>query len=246
MERISKTRATVILLLLVVALGFFAFKLYDLQIIETGGSTNNQATFTTLTRVKAARGDILDKNGNLLVSNRASYDLIINHYVLLNASGTNQNLLRLVKRCEEAKIEYDEHFPISQERPFTYTLDQQNATWQNHFQTFLQYMGGLDSDITAPLLVQKLRDKYDIPAEWTDDEARKVIGILYEMTLRKCVGSLPTFVFIADANDQELSAIVELNIPGMKVEASTVREYDTKYAAHILGYVGAVDAEQWE
>ncbi len=246
MERISKNRAVIILLLFAVVLGFFAFKLYDLQIIETGGSTNNQATFTTLTRVKASRGHILDKNGNLLVSNRASYDLIINHYVLLNASGTNENLLRLVKRCEEAGIEYTEHFPISKERPFTYTLDQQNAIWQDHFQTYLDYMKGLDSDITAPLLVQKLREKYDIPEEWTDDEARKVIGILYEMTLRKCVGSLPTFVFLADASDEALSAIVELNIPGMKVEASTVREYNTKYAAHILGYVGAMNAEQWE
>ena len=246
MERISKLRATIVLLIFAVILGFFALKLYDLQIIETGGSTDNQATFTTLTRVKAARGDILDKNGNLLVSNRASYDLIINHYVLLNADNTNQNLLRLVKRCEETGIEYTEHFPISQERPFTYTLNESNAIWQSHFQTFLNYMGGLDSDITAPLLVEKLRDKYDIPAEWTDDEARKVIGILYEMTLRKCVSSLPTFVFLTDASDEELSAIVELNIPGMKVEASTVREYNTKYAAHILGYVGAMNTEQWE
>jgi len=246
MERISKTRALIVLLFFAVVLGFFVLKLYDLQIIETGGVTNNQTTFTTLTRVKAARGDILDKNGNLLVSNRASYDLIINHYVLLNSNGINENLLRLVKRCDEAGIEYTEHFPVSKERPFTYTLDQQNAIWQGHFQTYLEFMKGLDSDITAPLLVQKLREKYDIPTEWTDDEARKVIGILYEMSLRKCVGSLPTFVFIEDADDAELSAVVELNIPGMKVEASTVREYNTKYAAHILGYVGAMNADQWE
>ena len=246
MERISKTRALIVLLLFAFVVGFFAFKLYDLQVIETGGSTNNEETFTTLTRVKAARGDILDKNGNLLVSNRASYDLIINHYVLLNAKGTNENLYRLVKRCEEAGIEYTEHFPVSLERPFTYTLDQQNAVWQGYFQTYLEFMKGLDSDITAPLLIQKLREKYELPPEWTDDEARKVIGILYEMSLRKCVGSLPTFVFLADANDEELSAIVELNIPGMKVEASTVREYNTKYAVHILGYVGAMNADQWE
>ncbi len=246
MERITKVRATIALALFAVVLGFFALKLYDLQIIETGGSTNNQATFTTLTRVKATRGHILDKNGNPMVSNRASYDLIINHYVLLTANGTNDNLLRLVKRCEEAGIEYTEHFPISQERPFTYTLDQQNPIWQDRFQIFLNYMEGLDSDITAPLLVEKLRDRYKLPAEWTDDEARKVIGLLYEMTLRKCVTSLPSFVFITDATDEELSAIVELNIPGMKVEASTVREYNTKYAAHILGYVGAMNAEQWE
>ena len=246
MERISKLRATIILVAFVLLLAAFSLKLYDLQIIETGGSTNNQATFTTLTRVKAARGDILDKNGNLLVSNRASYDLIINHYVLLTASNTNQNLLRLVERCEEAGIEYTEHFPVSRERPFTYTLDQYSSTWQSHFQTVLHNLGGLDSDITAPLLVEKLREKYDIPEEWTNDQARKVIGLLYEMTLRKYVGSLSTYVFISDASDEELSAIVELNIPGMKVEASTVREYNTKYAAHILGYVGAMNEKQWE
>ena len=246
MERISKLRAVIFLVAFAIILGFFALKLYDLQIIETGGKTDNQATFTTLTRVKAARGDILDKNGNLLVSNRASYDLTINHYVLLSAKGTNENLLRLVKRCEETGIEYKEHFPISQERPFTYTLEQQNPIWQGYFQTYLNFMEGLDSDITAPLLVEKLRDRYDIPAEWTDDEARKVIGLRYEMTLRQCVNSLSTYVFITDASDAELSAVVELNIPGMKVEASTVREYNTQYAAHILGYVGAMDAEQWE
>ena len=246
MESITKFRAALLTLVLVLLLGFFAFKLYDLQIIETGGSTDNQATFTTLTSVKAARGDILDKNGNLLVSNRASYNLNINHYVLLTADGTNENLLRLVRRCQEAGIEYKEHFPVSQERPFTYTLDEYNATWQDHFQTFLQYLGGIDSDITAPLLVEKLRDRYDIPADWTDDDARKVIGLLYEMTLRKCVGSLSTFVFLPDASDEELSAIVELNIPGVKVEASTVREYNTQYAAHILGYVGAMSPAQWE
>lgn len=246
MERISKFRATVVLALLVLILGFFTFKLYDLQIIETGGNTDNQDTFTTITRVKAARGDILDKDGNLMVSNRASYDVAVNHYVLLTSSGTNDNILRLVKRCEEAGIEYTEHFPVSKERPFIYTLEEANATWQDYFQIFLENVGGLDSDISAPVLMEKLREIYDIPADWTDDDARKVIGILYEMSLRKYVGSLPSFIFITDATDEELAAIVELNVPGIKIEYSTVREYNTKYAAHILGYVGAMNAEQWE
>lgn len=246
MERVSKVRATVVLLVFALILGLFTLKLYDEQIIKTGGKTDNQSTFTTLTRVKAARGDILDCNGNLLVSNRASYDLVLNHFVLLSANGTNQYLYDLAQRCQEAGITYTEHFPISQERPFTYTLDQYNSTYQSYFQQFLEYKGGLDSDITAPLLVEKLREKYKLPAEWTDDMARKVIGLLYEMDLRRCVSSLANYVFLADASDEELSAVVELNIPGMNVEASTVREYNTKYAAHILGYVGAMNPEQWE
>ncbi len=246
MERINRLRARVILLFFLLIVGFFSFWLYKVQIIDTGGNTDNTSTFTTITRVKAARGDILDKNGNLLVSNRASYDLVINHYVLLTANGTNQHLYDLVKRCQAEGITYTEHFPISQERPFTYTLSEYNSAYQDYFQSFLAYTGGLDSDITAPLLVQKLREHYKLPAEWTDEEARQVIGLRYELALRSCVQSLPSYVFVTDASDEELSAVVELNIPGMNVEASTVREYNTKYAAHILGYVGAMNAEQWE
>ena len=91
MERISRFRSRVLLLVFILIVGFLAFYLYNIQVIETGGSTDNTTTFTTLTRVKAARGDILDRNGNLLVSNRASYDLVLNHYVILNAKNTNQH-----------------------------------------------------------------------------------------------------------------------------------------------------------
>lgn len=245
MERITRFRAQMLILLLGIILVLFAFKLYDLQIIETGGSTNNVTTFTTYTRVKASRGDLLDTNGNILVGNRASYDLVLNHYVMLTADGTNDYLYQLIKRCELAGIEYTEHFPISMDRPFVYTLDQFNSSWQSYFQIYLNGLD-LDSDITAPLLVKRLRTYYKIPAEWTEEEARRVIGLRYEMDLRGCVGSLANYVFLTDVSDEDLSAIVELNIPGLMVEASTVREYTSKYAAHILGFVGPMNADQWE
>lgn len=245
MERITRFRAQILVLILLVVITFFAFKLYDLQIIQTGGSTDNTTTFTTMTRVKAARGDILDTHGNVLVSNRASYDMVMNHYVLLTASGTNNHLYQLVTRCKEAGIAYNEHFPISMERPFVYTLDTYNAAWQNYFQIYLNSKD-LDSDITAPLLIKRLRERYKIPVEWTEEEARMVIGLRYEMDLRGCVGSLPNHVFLSDVSDQHLSSLVELNIPGLMVEKTTVREYNTKYAAHILGFVGPMNAEQWE
>ena len=177
MERITRFRAQILVLILLVVITFFAFKLYDLQIIQTGGSTDNTTTFTTMTRVKAARGDILDTHGNVLVSNRASYDLTINHYVLLSAEGTNRHLYRLVKQCQEVGVDYNESFPVSMERPFTYTLSEYNSTQQGYFQKFLAYIGDIDSDITAPLLIDRLREIYDLPASWTDEEARRVIGL---------------------------------------------------------------------
>ena len=245
MERITRRRARFLVLLFLTVVLFFGFRLYDLQIVQTGGKTDNTSTFTTYTRVKAARGDILDTNGNLLVSNRASYDLVINHYVLITADGTSNYLYQLVQRCKAAGVTYTEHFPISKERPFVDLTDQYDSYWQDNFQKYLAFMGDLDSDISAPLLIERLREIYQLPPEWTDEEAREVIGLWYELNLRQCVESLPNYIFLPDVSDENLSAIMELNIPGLIVEASTVREYNTKYAAHVLGFVGPMNAEQW-
>ena len=245
MERVTHRRAHFLVIILAVLLIFFAFQLYNLQIFQTGGVVDNTTTYTTKTRVKATRGDILDRNGNVLVGNRASYDLVINHYVLTSSDTPNESLLQLVELCQKLGIAYTDHFPITQERPFTYTLDQYNSTWQKYFQIFLRQRGELDSDISAPLLIQALRKSYLIPEEWTDEQARLVIGIRYELTLRNHT-NLSNFIFIADADDEDLSAILELHVPGLNVEASTVREYYTDYAAHIIGFVGSMDKDQWE
>ena len=246
MERITRFRATILLLLLAALIIFLAGRLYYLQIIETGGRVDNTTTFTTVTRVKAARGSISDRDGTVLVGNRASYDLVINHYVLTNSENPNASLYSLVKLCEQLGIEYTEHFPITKTAPFQYTLDETSSAWKSYFQDFLESRGSLDSDITAPLLIQELRKSYYIPEEWTDEEARAVLGLRYELSLRALETGLSNFVFLTDVSTEHLSAISELNIPGMNVEASTVREYHTSYAAHVLGYVGAMSASQWE
>ena len=56
MERLTQWRSRIVIFLFVLLLCFFAFRLYDLQIIETGGVVDNTTTYTTWTRVKAARG----------------------------------------------------------------------------------------------------------------------------------------------------------------------------------------------
>ena len=244
MERISRFRSMVLLLLFALVMVLYAGKLFFLQIIDTDGNTDNTATYTTLTTVRAARGDILDRNGNVLVGNRASYDLVFNHYVIKSADNRNDYLYRLVAKCKELGVDYLDHFPITKERPFVYTLDSYNTAWRGYFQNFMLDRD-LDSDISAPLLIEKLRKSYGIPEEWDEEMARAVVGIRYEFDLRG-VTYLPTYTFIEDVSDEHLSAILELNTPGLMVESSTVREYHTEYAAHILGYVGGMDSTDWE
>ncbi|MBE6977903.1 MAG: hypothetical protein E7438_04595 [Ruminococcaceae bacterium] len=246
MERITKFRAVFLVTLVGLVLSFFCIKLYLMQNSEQVGAASNVTTYKTRTRVRATRGDILDTNGNVLVTNRASYDLVFNHYVILNSGNPNQRLLELGTLCKKLGIEYIDHFPVSDTWPFTYTLDQLSSTWKTYFQLFLVNRGDMDSDISAPLLMEQLRKSYAIPEEWSDEDARMVIGLRYEITLRNGVTNLSNYVFLEDASETELAAILELNIPGLRVEASSVRSYNTVYAAHALGYVGAMSAAQWE
>ena len=225
MERISKVRAMVFLGLFLLVFVLFGAKLFNLQIIETKGDTNNMTTYTSLTRVKAARGDILDRNGNILVGNRASYDLVFNHYVIESANGVNDYLFRLVKKCEELGVEYYDHFPVTKQRPFEYTHEDYTAAWRGYFQSYLMDRG-IDSDISATLLVQKLRARYEFPEEWTDEEARAVLGLRYEFDLRG-VANLSNYVFIEDISDEHLSTLLELNTPGLMVESSRTVELST-------------------
>ncbi len=244
MERISRFRAILLLVFFGLILFLFSVRLFDMQIIETDGNTDNTLTFTTLTRVKAARGDILDRNGNILVGNRASYDLVFNHYVITSSDNTNESLYKLIQKCKELDIEHIDHLPISRERPFVYITDQFTTAWQGYFHSYLVDRE-MDSDITAPLLIETLRDRYNIPDEWSDEDARAVVGLRYEFDLRGVV-NLASYIFLEDVSDAHLSALLELNIPGLMVEASTVREYYTTYAAHVLGTMGAMTKAQWD
>lgn len=64
--------------------------------------------------------------------------------------------------------------------------------------------------------------------------------------LRRYIGTLDTYVFMTDVDALSLAAITELNIPGLNVETSSVRQYNTTLAAHILGTIGKMDGTDWE
>lgn len=240
----TRLRARILLGLFAFIMVLYAMRLFNLQIISTDGNTDNTTYYTTVTTVRAARGDILDRNGKVLVGNRASYDLVFNHFVIKSADNRNEYLYTLLKKCEELGVEHQDHLPVTTTRPFEYTLSDYSTAWQGYYQNYMSDRSW-DPDVTAPLLIEKMRALYKIPAEWTEEEARAVIGLRYEFDLRG-VTKLPSYVFISDVDSENLAAILELNTPGLMVESSTVREYHTTYGAHILGYMGAMTDAEWQ
>lgn len=238
-------RIGVLIAMVVLMVAVFAFQLYDVQVKQAAQvSSKPSNSFTYYTRVKAARGEILDRNGNVLVGNRASFNLVLVRDVIYSADTPNEDLRRLTNLCAELGLDYTDHFPVTAEKPYEYTESRYSGTWSTYYKAFL-LARDWDSDISAPQLVRRLRDRYHIPDDWTEEEARRVIAVRYELDLRTCT-NLPTYVLLEDVDSASLAALTDLNVPGMNVETSTVREYHTTYAAHILGRTGPMNSEEYQ
>ena len=244
MERRIRSRIVALFLLIAAIVGLFSLRVYKLQTAEDAQMPD---TLTYRTTVEAARGQILDRNGTVLVTNRASYDIIIISYVWRNGPTPNESLLELLEVCDELGLEIQHHLPISESRPYAYTLDEYEDTpWYGHFRKFLNYRD-MDSDIAAGTFMNNLRSRYNLSDELTPEEVYRLIAVRYELELRGIEGMpLDNYVLAKDITPEQLATITELGIPGVTVQISTVREYKTQHAAHLLGYTGPMSTEEYE
>ena len=246
MERRARVRITAMLLLIAAVIGLFTLRVYKLQTALTEEELELQDSLVYQTTVSAARGPILDRNGTVLVTNRASYNLVIISFVLFNGPTPNESLLELIHTMDELGIELVHHLPVSETRPYTYTLDEMDASWNSHFRKFLTSRS-MDSDISAPTFMDNLREEYNLPEDLSEEDAYKLIAIRFELELRGIQGMpLDNYVLAEDVDAAQLAAIIELDIPGVIVDITTVREYNTKYASHLLGTTTKMTAEAYE
>lgn len=245
-ERRGRFRTILLAVFITALLAVYTARLFKLQ--EPAASSESRGVHTAITRttVQAARGNILDRNGNILVTNRASYNLQISSYVLFSSSDPNGTLLQAAEQCKKLGIEYADHLPISWERPYTYTLDDLDENSQYYFRLFLA-ANEWDPDMAPQNLMRELKRSFKIPDEWTEEQARMVIGLRYELALRSVNGTgLEEYILISDMPADTLALFMELALPGFSVQTTTVREYRTPYAAHLLGVVGDLWKDEYE
>lgn len=76
-------------------------------------------------------------------------------------------------------------------------------------------------------------------------DARTIAGILYELYYRARINSWPPYTFATDVSIDFITRVKELNLPGVEIETTSVRKYNTEYAAHLLGYTGAINRDTW-
>lgn len=115
-------RALVMVLLLALMLTGMGTTLYDLQ-INNGQEYARQAQnkIAEQESVEAARGQILDRNGQVLVSNKVVYQVSLD--TSLMKDDRNRILLSLMDISREEGVEWTDNLPISRSDPFTFTTD---------------------------------------------------------------------------------------------------------------------------
>ena len=259
---------------LAVLLAVFAGVLYYLQIVRgeeyRAASTVRNVNVET---VEAARGELLDRYGRTLVSNRATYEIVLETSRMGKEPERNAILLELIAICRENGLTWADTLPISQEAPFTYTSENPLVYTDSEGKLRFHYLGallaelplgsailpdrweeedleeagslaGLGPGLTAEEVIAGLRQYFLIDEGLSDADARALIGVLYEVNLRSTELRTSEYIFAQDVNIDAISAIKERGLTGVTVRATTVRQYNTTAAAHLLGRVGAI--QNWD
>ena len=239
---VSSSRLAAFALVVVLLIALCAGTLYKLKIIEGAAYyEESQNSLTSYPSVTAARGNILDRYGRVLVSNRECYNLNISDTRLFSDEVEDPNavILQMINLVEAAGETYTDDLPITLEPPFEYTnmTDIQRTLLDAYLKA-----KGLDEDTTAVELMSYFRTRYEIANSYTAEEMRKIASVRYAVNVRYEINT-NSYIFVEDASIDLISDLMGVVGNVVEVETSYVREYNTQYAAHILGYVQAMSEE---
>lgn len=99
---------------------------------------------------------------------------------------------------------------------------------------------------SGPQLMELLRKKYDIPESYSDAQARVIAGVRYEMS-QQLFSPVNLYTFASQVDVETVSLVEERSsqLPGVIITVDNVRQYNTTYAAHVLGRVGIIFKDEY-
>ena len=236
-------RIAALALILIALMAIFFVAIYKLQIVE-GAKYYEESlnSISTVQRVKAARGNILDRYGRVLISNTSCNSLMLNRTDLLAQEDPNAAILRMVQLVEDAGDEYNDDLPITMAPPFEYT---EMTSYQKMLLDAYIADAKLPEDASAIELMSVFRQRFKINNNYSAQQMRIIAGIRYELDVRTVINTAD-YVFVDNASMDLISALMENNLRGFDVTTSFQRQYNTTLAPHILGYVKPMTKEQVE
>lgn len=229
-----------ILIVLVYIIGIILLiQLFNLQIVH--GEEYLEKSSSRLTRettILAARGNILDRNCNILAGTNTKYSLNI-YKSKIDVNTLNNTILQAIRVLEINGDKYKDEFPIKL-NPIEFTMT------ENEIKSWLKN-NNLEETLTAEETIKKYKEKYEIEND-NIEEIRKIIAVRYGIE-KKGYSSMSAYV-ISDNISKESVAIFEeqnLKFPGIDIETSPIRTYlKGSLASHIIGYIGSINEEEYK
>lgn len=241
MEILENRELVLSFILCIVAL-VFLIQLFNLQIIN-GVSYREQAEnkIVRTESIAASRGEIYDRNGVLLATNRLTYDVEI-YRTKVGIEKTNEAIKKLVEIIERNGDTIYSTFPCNDTGDNFSEEFLNNTQLRNTFLTSIK----LDENATYQDVLSYYAKKYAVE-EYDFKDKLDVIKVKYEANLNGY--SLFNGVVISkDISKNSVAQIEELKseLYGVNIISVPQRYYTSdEFACHILGYVSKINTEEY-
>ena len=225
-------------------MGVFVYRLVDWQLIN-GEQYLQQAdaTYVSTVNLSAARGEIVDTNGEPLAVNKTGYNVTFDQ-TYLDSDNQNDVIKNLIHLLDQRNEPWVDELPIvindKGEYEFVEGKDAEIAELKG--KNFLN----LNSYATAEMCMQQLMELYNIEG-YSHEDTRDICSVRYNMT-RKMFSISNPYTFAEDISKDTASIIQEnsTNLAGVTIEITTVREYeDGMLAPHLIGTIGSLTQDEY-
>lgn len=220
----------------------FIATLFNLQIVN--GENYREQSEKRMLRTKnitAPRGEIYDRNGVILATNKLSYDVEL-YKVRVSTKEQNDGILRLVEILNENSDKVYSTFPVNDDlNGFNFENTEEEQKWKKEMK--------LDSTLTFDQVIDKYIEKYELQ-DYSDNRLNqiKMIEIKYEANLNGY--SLFNSATIAkDISQKSVAKIGEekYKIYGISIVSVPKRYYPNgNLLSHTIGYVSKINSEEYE
>lgn len=220
----------------------FIATLFNLQIVN--GENYREQSEKRMLRTKnitAPRGEIYDRNGVILATNKLSYDVEL-YKVRVSTKEQNDGILRLVEILNENSDKVYSTFPVNDDlNGFNFENTEEEQNWKKEMK--------LDSTLTFDQVIDKYIEKYELQ-DYSDNRLNqiKMIEIKYEANLNGY--SLFNSATIAkDISQKSVAKIGEekYKIYGISIVSVPKRYYPNgNLLSHTIGYVSKISSTEYE
>lgn len=246
-RKISKKRDAAVIALIAVVFAAFIVRLWDIQVVSAG-EAKNTAVKAVEVDVEPVRGDILDRNGNILATSKQQRNVVFSYVSFPKSSEKeerNRIIYELITLFEKNDAEWVDELPIKVSKSGTLSFKKKSESEIAYLRSsaFLD----LNPYATVQNCFDALVERYSLES-YDTATARKLASVYYSMWKDGFNTSTP-YAFAKDVSASLASLIKEKSaeFPGVDVQVKSVRAYpDGTLAPHILGVVGAISSEEYE